>query len=199
MIFYFHGFSSGANSQKATAIKNYLNQYSILVPDYPSHQAHQSIEFLQHYIQTHHVDQSQQKILLMGSSLGAYYAQYLAKQFQNVSAVVLINPCLQPQLTLASQIGEQVNSVTGETFRFTKEDYDGFSQLDVEQQELFNPTLVLLDEGDELIDYRVAADRYKGKGKVISYPGGDHWFRHLDQALPEIESFYREMVLNDQK
>lgn len=194
MIIYFHGFSSGKNSQKATTIKNYFEDYSIYVPAYPSHQPRQSIEYLQDYLQSHSSDRYQGRVMLMGSSLGGFYAQYLAKQFQKVAAVVLINPCLQPQVTLASQIGEQMNIVTGETFNFTQEDYTAFDQYDIKPEDVFSPTLVLLDEGDELIDYQVAASKYREKGKVISYPGGDHWFRHLDQALPEIEAFYRENI-----
>lgn len=195
MIFYFHGYSSGADSQKANAIRKYLNKFSIFIPEYPSHQPRESVATLQEYINSHLSKNVNQGIMLMGSSLGGYYAQYLATKVENVKALVLINPCLQPQITLESQIGHQVNSVTGESFEFTQADYDALSEHEVEQQNLFEPALVLLDEGDELIDYQVAEKRYRPKGRVIVYPGGDHWFRHLEEALPEIESYYLSMVL----
>lgn len=194
MIFYFHGFSSGAGSHKANAIKKYLANYSVFVPEYPSHQPHEAVVILRKFINSRIASKPRQKIMLMGSSLGGYYAQYLATQFKNVNGLVLINPCLQPQLTLKSQIGHQINCVTGTSFEFTQADFNAMAEYDVEQQQLFEPTLVLLDECDEIIDYRVAAKKYQHRGKVITYPGGDHWFRHLDEALPEIESFYQSVV-----
>lgn len=195
MIFYFHGFSSGANSQKANAIKSQLGAFSVFVPQYPSHQPSKAITYLEHFIKEKRENVSVDRIMLMGSSLGGFYAQYLAGIIENVCALVLINPCLEPEVTLASQVGEQVNTVTGETFYFGVDDLEDFSQFDVGPQNLFKPALVLLDEGDEIIDYRFAQQKYKGRGKVIVYPGGDHWFRHLNEAIPEIDLFYRSAVL----
>ena len=194
MIFYFHGFSSGASSNKANVIKKYLAKHSVFVPEYPSHQPHEAVIILRQFIKSRVDSKPHQKIMLMGSSLGGYYAQYLAKKLGNVNGLVLINPCLQPQITLKSQIGHQINCVTGTSFEFTQADFNALAEYDVEQQQLFEPTLVLLDEGDEIIDCRVAEKKYQHRGKVITYPGGDHWFRHLDEALPEIESFYQSVV-----
>ena len=196
MIFYFHGFSSGAKSHKASVIRKYFSQYEIFIPDYPSHQPRTSIEYLKEYIKQNTKGVNAKPVMLMGSSLGGYYAQFLATQYSFVSAVVLINPCLEPQVTLVSQIGEQINTVTNEPFHFTRGEFDEFSQYDVATAKIFRPTLVLLDEGDEIIDCRVASKRYENSGRVIVYPGGDHWFRHMDVALPVIESFYKLHVEN---
>lgn len=196
MIFYFHGFSSSAKSHKASIIRKYFSQYEIFIPDYPSHQPRTSIEYLTEYIKQNTKGVNTKSIMLMGSSLGGYYAQFLATQHSLVSAVVLINPCLEPQLTLVSQIGEQINTVTSEPFLFTQEEFNEFSRYDVATAKIFRPTLVLMDEGDEIIDCRVASNRYENRGRVILYPGGDHWFRHMGEALPEIESFYKLHVEN---
>jgi len=190
MIIYLHGFSSGAQSNKAGVIKDYFSKYSVFVPDYVSHQPGNAINYLERYIEQKFINSEEQYVMLMGSSLGGFYVQYLASQYDFVSAAVLINPCLQPLVTLASQTGEQINSVTGKPFTFTEDDLKAMANYDVPASGLFNPTLVLLDEGDEFIDYRYALERYRDKGKVIVYPGGDHWFRHLDEAMPEIEQFY---------
>ena len=45
---------------------------------------------------------------------------------------------------------------------------------------------MLLDEGDELLDYREAEAFYRGCGKILVYPGGNHRFEHLPQAGDEI-------------
>jgi len=193
-MIYLHGFSSGAKSHKAGIFERYFKQYEISIPEYHSHQPRQSISYLQDYIKEHVAQCKSPGVMLIGSSLGGYYAQYLATQYDFTIAVVLINPCLQPQITLASQIGEQLNCVTGKPFYFSQEDYESLAQYDVPRNKLEKSTLVLLDQGDEIIDYRFAQEKYKGKGRVILYPGGDHWFKHLDQALPEIEMFYKAHV-----
>ncbi|MCB1829241.1 MAG: esterase, partial [Gammaproteobacteria bacterium] len=41
-----------------------------------------------------------EELTLMGSSLGGFYAQFLAAALDAVDRVVMINPALQPQLTL---------------------------------------------------------------------------------------------------
>ena len=191
MIFYLHGFSSGSKSHKAGIIKDYLSQYEIYVPDYKSHQPENAVTYLKQYIEEQVNDNGHNSVMLIGSSLGGYYAQYLATQYDFIVAVVLINPCLQPGITLMSQVGDQKNIVTGEVFCFTQWDLSAMDQIEVSDGSKCKPTLVLLDEGDELIDYRYAARKYGENGRVIVYPDGDHWFRHLDEALPEIESFYK--------
>jgi len=194
MIIYLHGFSSGANSHKAGIFEKYFKQYEISIPEYRSHQPRHSVGYLNDYVRQNAAMSKSPGIMLIGSSLGGYYAQYLANQHDFIFAAVLINPCLQPQITLASQIGEQLNCVTGKSFYFSEEDYESLAQYDVPRNKLIKSTLVLLDQGDEIIDYRFAQEKYKGKGRVIVYPGGDHWFKHLDQALPEIEMFYKTNV-----
>ena len=130
-----------------------------------------------------------QKLVLMGSSLGAYYAQYLANQLTFVSGVVLINPALQPQLTLHPYIGRQVNQVTGQPFEFSQQHFEELRLFDVQVNAIRCPTLVLVDEDDELIDYQDALNRYGSHGRVIVYPGGSHRFDHLPDAIPEIREF----------
>ena len=200
MIFYFHGFSSGAKSHKATVFKKSFTDFDLFVPDYSSHQPIESIRYLDNYIKQNISENQNQKIMLIGSSLGGYYAQYLASVIQEVVALVLINPALEPQKTLLAHVGRQINMVTQKSFDFTQQDYDALHLYDVPSAKVFTPALVLLDEADEIIDYQHAAQVYSAQvdngSQVISYPGGDHWFQHLEQAIPEIISFYRSTVIS---
>ena len=193
MIVYLHGFSSGAASQKATALQKALAPTLMIVPEYPSHRPHDSIAVLTECLRQQSTQRERQKILLVGSSLGGYYAQYLATRLDYISGVVLINPALQPQVTLEPYIGQQTNQVTGELFEFSQKDFLELAELEVLVNKISTPTLVLLDEGDELIDYQYAARRYSGIGRVIVYPGGSHRFDHLPDAIPEIQAFYETL------
>jgi predicted esterase YcpF (UPF0227 family) len=193
MIVYLHGFSSGAASQKATALQKALAPTLVIVPEYPSHRPHDAIAMLTECLRTQSTQSDRQRILLAGSSLGGYYAQYLAARLDFISGVILINPALQPQLTLKQYIGQQTNQVTGELFEFSQKDFLELAEFDVPVNKISTPTLVLLDEGDELIDYQYAAHRYSGIGRVIVYPGGSHWFDHLPDAIPQIRAFHETL------
>ena len=128
--------------------------------------------------------------MLIGSSLGGFYAQYLGVQLEEVTSAVLINPALQPQITLKPCIGRQINMLTGEAFIFRQQDCDELQRFEVPTDDITVPTLVLLDKGDEVIDYHFAEEQYKNIGRVITYPGGSHRFDHLEEAMPEIAAFY---------
>jgi len=52
------------------------------------------------------------------------------------------------------------------------------------------PVLVLLDKGDELIDYQIALKAYQHHGMVQCFDGGLHRFDHLHSAKDLIQAFY---------
>jgi len=193
MIVYLHGFSSAAASRKANYLKQQLQGYEFYVPDYLSHRPREAIRFLTNYLTRLLEKSPHQKLMLIGSSLGGYYAQYLGATINSVGRVVLINPALQAQQLLAPYLGEHTNMVTGETFEFTSNDLEELGLFEVADMEKLSKTLVLLDQGDEVIDYHFAAHRYQEIGHVVVYPGGSHWFDHLDEALPQIIAFYQQL------
>jgi predicted esterase YcpF (UPF0227 family) len=190
MIIYLHGFSSAAKSRKALWLQQHISVTCVLVPDYPSHQPVTAIDVLKDFIEQHHLPATS-PLMLIGSSLGGYYAQYLGATLNNIDKVVLINPALQPQQTLAPVVGPQTNMVTGEAFEFTRDDLAALEQYDIAVGDIRVPSLVLLDEADDIIDYRFAKQKYDAIGSVIVYPDGSHWFEHLEQALPKIMEFYK--------
>jgi predicted esterase YcpF (UPF0227 family) len=194
MIVYLHGFSSGAGSSKAKALKEALAPARFLVPDYPSHRPHAAVRELTQFINEAVAARNGSQVMLIGSSLGGYYAQYLAAKLDVIDNVVLINPALQPQLTLRPCIGHNTNMVTGQPFEFREQDIVALARYDMAQGSSVKPTLVLVDEGDEVIDYRDALRRYEDIGHVIVYPGGSHRFEHVEEAATEIALFYRENV-----
>jgi predicted esterase YcpF (UPF0227 family) len=194
MIVYLHGFSSAATSNKANTLKQALKPIPFFIADYPSHQPHAAIQTIESYIDQLRAQQHLSCVMLIGSSLGGYYAQYLGATLESVRKVVLINPSLQPRNTLRSYIGPNLNSVTGKPFVFTEQDFSELVHYDLAPSQLCASTLVLLDKTDELIDYRVAAKRYAAIGRVVIYPGGSHQFEHLDQAVEAISEYYSATV-----
>ncbi|MFP3874499.1 MAG: YqiA/YcfP family alpha/beta fold hydrolase [Thiohalophilus sp.] len=186
MIIYLHGFNSSGASAKGQYLKQQLDDITILTPSYHYDPA-RAIDMLQHLIEASlSLDNN---IMLAGSSLGGYYAQYLAHYYRLKQ--VLINPTLMPLSTLDNYLGENVNFYTGERYELKERHLDTLRALDVPAPCVEPvPTLLLLDRGDEVLDYHTAADRYRACAEVRLFDGGDHAFQHLPEALPFIRKLH---------
>ena len=189
MIVYLHGFNSGATSGKATWLRQNLPDITVLSPTYPTHQADAAPKFLREYFsracQEHPQDK---KLMLVGSSLGGFWARYLAPELN--AGMVLINPGIHPDVELLDVVGPNKNEATGEEYVLTAEQVKALARCKHLHCDPKVPTLLLLDEGDDLLDCRVAQSYYRGCGKTIAYPGGSHRFDHMAEALPEIRRLY---------
>lgn len=189
-VIYLHGFSSAAASHKANALQKALAPVPFTIIDYPSHQPDTAIAVIERVLDSTREQDPEENIVLMGSSLGGYYAQYLAAERDDIDKVVLINPALDPQPPLKPWIGANTNMVSGERFIFCREDWEQLAHYDVPETELRTQTLLLLDAGDTVIPPQPAIDKYRHcPGKTVIYPDGSHSFDHLAQALPEIRHF----------
>lgn len=189
MIIYLHGFNSGGQSQKATWLRAQLAPAPVFAPTYPAHRANEALRVLRKFIRRLRRENPQsRKLMLIGSSLGGFWAQRLAPEFG--ARIVLINPSMRPDETLARHTGRYRNEATGEETVLTAQDVRALKAHRVEPCNPAVPTLLLLDAQDEVLDYRIAEAALRGCGKTIVYPGGSHRFEHLAEALPEIRALY---------
>ncbi len=124
-------------------------------------------------------------LTLVGSSLGGYYATWLAERFDLRAA--LINPAVVAPISLNEFIGTQTNLHTGETFEFTAEHIEQLRALEV-QNINSEHYLLLLETGDEVLDYRQAVQRYAGCRQIV-LEGGDHSFTRFPEMLPQLLEF----------
>lgn len=179
MLLYIHGFGSCGRGNKIDCLRDHFGTDEVLSPDLlPDPEA--AVELLEGLIAANPVD------LLVGSSLGGYYAEWLNGQHRIPS--VLINPSTQPYRTLASLVGPNRDWCSGKIFHWTSEYLEKlrrFRRPDPGQGERY---LVLLQTSDEVLDYRLAAERYRGQEVVIE-EGGNHRFENLAEYLPRIERF----------
>ena len=189
MIVYLHGFNSGGQSHKAAWLREQLAPAPVFAPSYPAHRAREALRVLRKFIRRlRRENPRSRKLMLIGSSLGGFWAQYLAPEFD--ACMVLINPSMHPDETLARHAGRFHNEATGEETVLTAQDVRALKEYSVEPCNPKVPTLLLLDEQDEVLDARIAAATLRGCGKTIVYPGGSHRFDHLAEALPEIRALY---------
>ena len=124
-------------------------------------------------------------LTLVGSSLGGFYATCLAEKHD--LRAVLINPVVVAPIPFSEFIGTQTNLYTGETFEFTAEHVEQLRALELPQ---VTPEryLLLVETGDEVLDYRLALARYAGcRQQVLA--GGDHSFTRFPDLLPQLLEF----------
>ena len=189
MIIYLHGFNSGGRSQKAAWLRRQLAPAVLFAPDYQPHRGRDAARTLRKFIARLRRENPQdRKLMLIGSSLGGFWAQYLAPEFG--ARLVLINPSVRPDETLAPHTGRYPNEATGGETVLTADDVAALRDHRVEPCNPDVPTLLLVDEADEILDYRQAVAAFRGCGKTLVYPGGSHRFDHLPEALPEILALY---------
>ena len=184
-ILYAHGFLSSPQSAKAQQTLAYCNAqgWDIEIPFLDKGPA-ASIAQLRGHLERGLARHG--SAVLLGSSLGGYYATRLADEFGLHAA--LINPAVRPYLLLRDRLGVQTNFHTGEQHHVTEDQLQEL--LDIEVVDLRTPErfLVLLQTGDETLDYREAAQKYAQSALRIS-EGGDHSFQGFEQALPAVFDF----------
>ncbi len=195
MFIYLHGFASSAGSEKARELKAMLTDYRFMALTYPAHRIEQALATLRDELHRH-IRQllPGEPLVLIGSSLGGFYAKLLAREFDAINHVVMINPALTPSRTLQQVIGTNRNYSTGEEFVLTQEEVAAFQPYEALELPPTTRLTVLLDEGDEAIPYQQAYEKYRESGRVVVYPGGSHRFEHLTEAVGLIEDAHRSGV-----
>ncbi|MEP6657852.1 MAG: YqiA/YcfP family alpha/beta fold hydrolase, partial [Betaproteobacteria bacterium] len=110
-------------------------------------------------------------LTFIGSSLGGYYATWLAERHQ--ARAVVINPAVQPQASLETFLGPQRNPYTGEAYVLTAAHLDDMRALRVVRITHPQRYFLLVRSGDELLDWRQAVAYYAGGWQYVA-GGGDH-------------------------
>ncbi|HEY8856516.1 MAG TPA: YqiA/YcfP family alpha/beta fold hydrolase [Rugosibacter sp.] len=123
------------------------------------------------------------QITLVGSSLGGFYATVLAEKF-NLNAV-LINPAVINQLPMDDFIGTHRWLYTGEPFEFTAQHIAELRALELPRPSQPDRFWLMLEEGDETLDYQKAVAYYAGARQTV-LAGGDHSFTRWNDYLDEI-------------
>jgi predicted esterase YcpF (UPF0227 family) len=179
MILFIHGFASCGLGQKSRQLIDHYGRDRVLTPDLPFAPA-EAATFLQGLLATQPVQ------LLVGSSLGGYYATWLNAE-HNIPAV-LINPAVRPWELLEGHVGPRTRWCDGAPFEFTAEHAAQLRALYRPELRSDERYLVLLQSGDEVLDYRAAA-AYYGDYDCLIETGGNHRFENLADYLPAIDTF----------
>lgn len=121
--------------------------------------------------------------LVVGTSLGGYFAAEVGMVVG--VPVVMINPAVNPRETLRKYLGENVDHY-GNSYTLTEDTLSGYSFIAV------SPVcgLVLLDEGDEVINAFDIATVLADHFHIVRFPGGSHRFEHMAESLDHISAHF---------
>ena len=179
LIIYIHGWASSSHALKAKILQNHFQ--SVFAPTLPVN-CDLAINLLENsliLLNPHY------RIILVGSSLGGFYSVYLANKFG--LKAVLINPVIDPCKELERAIGKHEN-FDGSFYTFNEEMLRLYKKYRLSAIENKQNYLILLQKGDELLDYREAKHFFKG-GNVVVEEGGSHSYENLEGKIPLIRSF----------
>ena len=191
LIVYLHGFRSSPRSSKAVITGEAIqkmstgkNVYEWYCPQLLA-SPKASIEMIESHIKNSKYD----RLVVIGSSLGGYYANYLAEKY-GCKAVVL-NPAVRAPRELAPHVGMLTSYDTNEPYDFRPEYIDELRGFQVEV--ISNPAryFLMAAKGDELLDWREMVDFYRGSTQLV-LEGSDHGIGEYSDYLPEVLKFVSE-------
>ncbi|WP_018987984.1 YqiA/YcfP family alpha/beta fold hydrolase [Aromatoleum toluclasticum] len=189
MIIYLHGFRSAPASIKAQALQRHMRAKGLdeefwcgLLPPEPD----AAIALVERRIARCRAERPEVPPTLVGSSLGGYYATHLAEKHD--LKAVLVNPAVVAPLSLEAYVGPQTNLYTGETFDFKHGYIAQLRAMDVATIARPQNFWLMVETGDEVLDYRDAVAKYAGARQTV-LEGGDHGFSRWTDYLDDVIAF----------
>jgi len=126
------------------------------------------------------------ELTLVGSSLGGFYATYLTERY--AARAVVINPSVRPFDDLERHLGTQRDPYTGATWELTPAHFDELRALAVGAITRPERYWLLVQSGDEVLDWRLAVGYYAGAWQLVQ-GGGDHSFQQFAAQIPPLLRF----------
>ena len=191
-IIYLHGFQSSALSIKGQQIKDYCQQQGnvqVHLPDLnmPPEQTMAHVAAM-----IENLDQ----VVLVGSSLGGFYATQLVAKY-GVPAI-LINPAMRPWQLFRDLFGsDQIPYVVNAEWTLDHTHLDQLEQMAVPFVQDADKILVLLQQGDEVLDYREAQRYYSNashQSMLIMEANGNHAMENFADKIPMALQFLSDCI-----
>ncbi|HJV95365.1 MAG TPA: YqiA/YcfP family alpha/beta fold hydrolase [Albitalea sp.] len=184
-LLYLHGFRSSPQSTKARQVAAWMAQHRPDVhwwcPQLPA-----SPKQAMSLIEAGLVDWPRERMAVIGSSLGGFYATVLAERIG--CPAVLLNPAVDPARDLAQYIGELPAWHSEERIFFRPEYIAELKALTPPAITRPERYFALIAKGDEVLDWREMSSRYAGC-RIKLLEGGDHALSDFDAHLPDVLRF----------
>ena len=183
MVIYIYGFGGSGEGKKAQVFREYFGAKgeAFIAPSL-SYVPELAMKTLEELIESYNKD-----VTLIGSSLGGFYAIYLADKYK-VNAV-LLNPSIHPYITLKDYVGDAPSFYDESRFTW-KESHISMLEKYIVQDIREKNYMLLVQTGDEILDYKEAVAKFS-KATCIVEEGGNHSFENIQEYFVQIEKFLK--------
>ena len=190
-IIYLHGFQSGSHSIKGQLLLQFCKKYpeiTIHLPDLnmPPQAAVEKVSEL---------IRSLPQVALVGSSLGGFYATYLVAK--HAVPAVLINPAMRPWQLFRELFQAELPYPVHPNWSLEVADLAQLEQLALNPAQDADKILVLLQQGDEVLDYREAHRYYSAArppAMLMTEAHGNHGMDDFAEKIPLLLQFLSDCV-----
>jgi predicted esterase YcpF (UPF0227 family) len=185
MILYLHGFRSSPQSMKARVMADRMAALGLaeqlVSPQLPAspEQAMALALSLVDGVPAH-------ELAIVGSSLGGYYATWLAERLG--CRAVLLNPAVVPLKDLDQHVGVTTQYHSDEPFEFKREYIDELRALAVDRITRPERYFLIAATGDEVLDYRDMVQHYAGARQHV-IEGSDHGIAEFAAYVDAVLAF----------
>lgn len=183
MLIYCHGLGSSGQSDKANILRRSCADLGITAPDLPL-EPYQAVARLEAALN----QSKDSRNLLIGSSLGGFYALYLHQKV-GIPAI-LLNPAVAP--FQEQQNREAIQRHIDTPLAWREEYAHQLAALQVKPEDVNPENLrIYLAQDDDLLDYKKTLEFFgvtKCAVKVLST--GGHRLNNFETIIPEIRAFY---------
>ena len=185
-LLYLHGFRSSPQSTKARQVAARVQTQhpgvSWWCPQLPP-SPREAMDLVMQGI----ADWPRDAMAVVGSSLGGFYATWVAEQ--TGCRAVLLNPAVHPARDLTQYIGEQSSWHQPEDrFFFKPEFIDELRALDAGPLRQPQHYFAVIAKGDEVMDWREMTSRYAG-ARIKLLERSDHALSDFDAHIDEVFAF----------
>ena len=185
-LLYLHGFRSSPASTKArmtgAAVANRHPEVTWLCPQLPPSPQQAMAQVLHSIAQW-----PRHSMAIVGSSLGGFYATWLAEQLG--CRAVLLNPAVHPARDLAAHLGENTQWHDPESsFVFEAAYVDDLRAMEVAHITQPERYFAVIAKGDEVLDWQEMTAHYPGVSLKL-LETGDHALSDYDQHLDAVLAF----------
>ena len=182
-LIYLHGFRSSPQSFKAQRLAHAMAQAQraadFVCPALPASPA-AAMRLILGDVQPDEHD------VVVGSSLGGYYARYLAERCG--ARTVLLNPSVRPAESLARHVGRGTLFHSDQPFEFLADHLQELNAFEVQQVSRPDRCLLIAATGDELLDWREMVQAWPG-AQTLVIEGSDHALSDFDRHIHRVLSF----------
>lgn len=126
------------------------------------------------------------ELALIGSSLGGYYATYLAERLGCRAA--LLNPAVRPPRDLEKYVGATTAYHSDEPFEFKREYIEELKTLAVDGVTQPERYFLVAATGDEILDWREMVAHYPGARHCV-IQGSDHGISEFEEYVGRVLEF----------